>query len=159
MPDSAPLDSALLATSTNRLAALPKDFGQQFVGRRQPGLGVYQEQRAVGLVHRHLALGAHAALERVGPCDFKAGGVDHAEPEVDQLGVARTPVAGDARRVVDQRQLAAGQTVEQGRLADIRASDDGEGDAHGWSLPAGQVSVRGAGTIRMRRPGRQSCRA
>jgi hypothetical protein len=40
--------------------------------------------------------------------------------------VGEAAVAGDAGLVVDQGQLAAGQTVEQRGLADIGSADDGE---------------------------------
>ena len=51
--------------------------------------------------------------------------------QVAQAAMGEATVAGDAGLVVDQGQLAAGQTVEQGRLAHIGAADDGEFQRHG----------------------------
>ena len=48
------------------------------------------------------------------------------ETQVAELRLALAAVAGDARRVVDQRQPPADQPVEQRRLADIRPADDGD---------------------------------
>lgn len=42
------------------------------------------------------------------------------------LGLVRHAVAGDAGLVLDDRLAAADDAVHQGRLADIRAADDGE---------------------------------
>jgi hypothetical protein len=153
------LGFGLVGHQHNRLAALSQDIRQQFVGRGQPGLGVDQEQGAVGLIHGRFALGAHAAFQRIGSCDFEAGGIDHAEPEIDQTRIARTTVAGYARRVVDKRQLAAGKPVEQRRLADIGTSDNGKGNGHDGSLPEGIVSVRVGRAVRTCRRGRRSCPA
>jgi hypothetical protein len=40
------------------------------------------------------------------------------------------PVARDAGKIVDQREALADQAVEQGRLADIRPPDNGDGERH-----------------------------
>jgi hypothetical protein len=61
---------------------------------------------------------------------FKAGGVDDRKAQVDEACLAWATVAGDTRGVVDERQLLSNQTVEKRRLADIRATDDGDRKAH-----------------------------
>ena len=69
---------------------------------------------------------------RMRPCSvsgggiLEAGGIDDVEIQVVETGGMHAAVAGDARRVVDERQLLAGQAVEKRRLADIRPADDGE---------------------------------
>src|SRR5207248_2205722 len=66
--------------------------------------------------------------------------VEHLDFEVAKAGLALTPVAGDPRSVIDQRQTLSDQAIEQRGLADIRPSDDGDRDAHGvqrWQKPAG----------------------
>ena len=56
-----------------------------------------------------------------------SGGIDHAEAEIEQLGIAFAPVTRDAGSVVDQRETLAHQPVEQSGLADIGTADDGDG--------------------------------
>ena len=51
------------------------------------------------------------------------------------MGGGFTPVAGDAGRVVDQREPAAGEPVEQRRLAHIGTADNGDGKAHDGGAP------------------------
>ena len=43
---------------------------------------------------------------------------------------ALAAVAGDAGKVVDQRQALADQAIEQRRFADVRPSDNGDREAH-----------------------------
>ena len=75
---------------------------------------------------------AISVCARMRPCSvsgagiLEAGRVDHVEIEIVEAGGMDAAVAGDARRVVDQRQLAAGQAIEKRRLADVRPADDGE---------------------------------
>ena len=61
---------------------------------------------------------------------FQAGGVDDGKIEIAKPALALAAVARYARPVIDQRQAAADQPVEQGRLAHIGPADDGEGEAH-----------------------------
>jgi hypothetical protein len=100
------------------------------VERRDAGARVEQQQRDIGLADRLLGLLAHAGLERLVEHILQAGGVDHGEVEVAEMPCAEAPVARHARLVVHQRQLLADQAVEQGRLADIRPADDGDGEGH-----------------------------
>ena len=56
-----------------------------------------QEQRGVGVAHGGLGLLAHPPGKRVRILVLEPRGVDHAELEPEQLGVALAPVASDAR--------------------------------------------------------------
>ena len=67
---------------------------------------------------------------RLGRRILETGRVDHVEVEIVEPGRVDAAVAGDARRVVDQRQLAPDKAVEKRRLADVRPADDGCGEAH-----------------------------
>ena len=60
------------------------------------------------------------------PC-LEPGRVDDPKLVRAQAADALDPVAGHARRVVDDRLPPADQPIEQGRLADIRAAQDGDG--------------------------------
>ena len=73
---------------------------------------------------------------------FEPGGIDHGEIEIAEPALAFAPVTRDAWAVVDQRDAPADQPVEQRRLADIGAADDGDGEAHGQRSgprPAGEA--------------------
>ena len=93
------------------------------VGR--PDGGVDDEEHDVGEVDGDLGL--------LGDPQVDAGGVV-AQPPVstrvnaaaDPLGVVGDPVAGDAGHVLDDGLAAADDPVDQGRLADVRAADDGD---------------------------------
>ena len=74
-----------------------------------PALGVDHEEDEIGLADGDLGLRAHAALQGLGRRILEAGRVDHVEIEVVEAGRMDAAVAGDARRVVDQRQLAGRQ--------------------------------------------------
>src|SRR5205823_14815811 len=53
--------------------------------------------------------------------------VHQPEPPSVPLGGAEMPIAGDARAGVHDRVPAPDQSVEQRRLADVGAADDGDG--------------------------------
>ena len=90
--------------------------------------------------------------KRVGRRILEAGGVDDVEIEIVEPGRMHAPVARDARRVVDQRQLAAGEPVEKRRLADVGPADDGDLEAHRrvTTRRPNRGSVRPAGLARSR---------
>src|SRR5581483_7906425 len=96
---------------------------------------VDDEERHLRLVERPLGLAAHARFQALVGDVLEAGGVDQLEVDVAEPTRGEAAVAGDARPVVDQRELAARQPVEQGRLADIRPPDDGDLDHGGRILP------------------------
>ena len=47
--------------------------------------------------------------------------------EVAELALAFAPVPRDSRQIINERKPPANQAVEQRRLADIGAADDGNG--------------------------------
>ena len=78
----------------------------------------------VGLVERALGLRPHAAGKRLGRGFFEAGGVDDPEGKIGDVPLTLAAVARDPGQIVDQRQLAASEPVEQRGLADIRPPDN-----------------------------------
>ena len=70
------------------------------------------------------------AVERSLRAFVESRRVDHGETEIAEPGFALAPVAGDAWRVVDQRQLLSDQTVEQRRFPDIGSADNGNRKGH-----------------------------
>ena len=67
----------------------------------------------------------HAPGERGGIGIFEAGGIDDGDFEIEEPCQPFAAITRDARRVVDQRQLATDEAVEERRFADIWATDDG----------------------------------
>ena len=98
--------------------------GEMAVGRGDPGARVDDEQDRIALGDRGLGLRAHAAGQRLRIALLESRRVDHREGEVHEPRLPLAPVARDARLIVDERELASDQPVEQGRLADVRPADD-----------------------------------
>ena len=88
--------------------------------------GVDDQQDDVGIGDRSLRLLAHLAIEGVLGGQPPAG-VDQRELATDPLGVDRLAVTSDARSLLDDRLLRSRDPVHEGRLADVRATNDGDG--------------------------------
>ena len=79
---------------------------------------------------------AISVCARMRPCSVAAAASSKpavsitSKSQVVELGGVDAAVAGDARRVVDERQLPAGQPIEQRRFADVGPADDGDFEAH-----------------------------
>ena len=99
--------SALLAMTMMGLSARRTALREMPVGGGQPGAGVDDEQDRVAVDERGLRLRAHAAGKRGRVAFLEAGRVDDGEGEVGEPRLALAPVAGDARLIVDQRELPA----------------------------------------------------
>ena len=127
----------LVGGEDDRGGLAPQPAADLLVERGEAGAGVDQEERGVGLAHRGDGLGAHPAGKGVGVLVLVAGGVDDPEIQAEQARLAFAAVAGDSGPVVDERELAADQPVEQGRLADIGPADDRDGGKlrHGAAVP------------------------
>ena len=110
----------------DRLVDAAQQLREMAVGAGHADAGVDQEQHHVAIGERGLGLRAHAARQRDRVALLQPRGVDDGEGEVAEAGLALAPVAGHARLVVDQRELAADEAVEQRRLADVGSADDGD---------------------------------
>ncbi len=120
----------LVGDEDDRLVGAAHRLREMLVGVGEPGARVDHEQDRVAIDERRFRLRAHAPGERFRIALFKTGGVDDGEGEVRDPAFALAAVARDARLVVDERQPAADQPVEQRRLADIRPADDRDFGAH-----------------------------
>ena len=121
----------LVGDQHGRLARLADEFGENLVHPSRTAARVDHEEDRIGLRHRCLGLRPHAAGKALGRGLLKSRGIDHGEIEIAEPALAFAAVARHARPVVDQSGTPADQPVEQCRLADIGAADDGNGEAHG----------------------------
>ena len=112
------------------------------IERRQAGSRVDHQQRDIGLVERALGLCPHATAERLRRCLLEPRRIDQAEIEIGDAALGLAAVAGDPRRIVDQRQRPPGQPIEQRRFADIRPADDRHRETHGRCRSALRISDR-----------------
>ena len=87
---------------------------------------VDDEDHRVGGLDGVLGLGGDGGVEAEDVL-LPAAGVDDLEAAARPLGLVGDAVTGDAGLVLDDGLAAADDAVHQGRLADVRAADDGEG--------------------------------
>ena len=124
----------------DRLAGLAHDVGEGPVVGQQAGAGIHRK------ITRSASRMAMSVCWRMRPCSVSGAAVS--KPAVSMTSKLQivefcrmdAAVAGDARRVVDERQLLARQTVEQRRLADIRPADDGNLEGHQDAPPEPVIS-------------------
>ncbi len=120
----------LVGDENDRLARLAHEVGEGAIVRRHARAHVDEKQHRVRLGDRRLGLRAHAPDQARRGGLFQTGRIDDGKIEIAEPARAFPPVAGDARAIVDQGDAPADQAVEQGRLADIRPADNGEGEGH-----------------------------
>src|SRR6185503_10214153 len=109
----------------------PQALGDRAVAGRQAGAAVHHEHHRVGLDDRLLGLARHLDEDALGVARLKAAGIDGDERTGAQAAFPIMAIAGHARQVMDDRVAAAGQAVEQSRLADVRAPDQRDDRLHG----------------------------
>ncbi len=114
----------------HRRLAAAQPIGEMAVDRRDADARVDDKQSDVGLLQRARRLLLHARAEAAGLGLVEPGGIDDAEAQIAQRGLALAPVARHPRRVVDQRQAVAHQAIEQRRFAGVGPADDGDGQCH-----------------------------
>ena len=129
-PASAARPSALVGEDDDRLAMRAQPSGEFAVDRRHAGARIDDEEADIGIVDRRLGLRAHAVFEAAARRLVEARRVENAEPEIGEAGLAFAAVARDAGLIVDKRDLAADQPVEQRRFADIRPAENCDRGGH-----------------------------
>ena len=122
---------ALVGDQQHRLVGVAGEIGKGAIVGRQAHAGIDHEEQRVGLRDRGLGLLLHARGQRALGALVEAGGIDDGEVEIAEPGLALAAVAGDARQVIDQRELLPDQAVEQRRFADIGSADNGNRKGHG----------------------------
>ena len=133
----------LVGDQNNLLARTPHEIGEGYVGRRDAGLGVDKEEDEISFADGKFRLGTHAAFERFAVNLLEPCRIDDIELQIVKLGAMDAAIAGDAGKVVDERDLAADEPVEQRGLTDIRTADYCDGKAHGIPVlqPAAAAGV------------------
>ena len=96
-----------------------------------PGAHVDDEDHRVGLGHRLARLLGHLLDDAGRLLGLEAAGVDDDELALADAAVAVVAVARQAGEVGDDRVAALRHAVEQRRLADVGAADDGDDGFHG----------------------------
>ena len=103
----------------------PQLVGDVPVARGHALTAVDHEDHQVGLEHRLARLARHLGGDAALGNRLEAAGVDHDEAPLADPTLAVVAIAREAGQVVDQRVAAAREPIEEGRLADVRPSDDG----------------------------------
>ncbi len=116
-----------------------QDIGKNLIRGGDANAAIHQEQADIRHFNGALGQAAHPALKAVIGDILQPGGVDHRKAQVENLAIALAQVAGDARLVIDKRQLATNEPVEQRGFADIGSTDYGECKAH--LCPPGAVRI------------------
>jgi hypothetical protein len=111
-------------------AGTAHNLGKGSVVSHDAGARIHHKKDQVSFADGDIGLLAHAALQRLGPGDLETSSIDNIELQVIKLGGVDATVAGDARRIIDQRKFATGQTVKKGRLADVGPADNGDLECH-----------------------------
>jgi len=116
---------AFVGEQDDRPAAAPQQSGERAVERRHPGPDIDDEQHDVGFLQRRRRLPLHPCRQHVAAGVLEPCRIDHPEGKIGEPGEALPAVAGYPRGIIDDRLPPAHQPVEQGRLPDVRAPDDG----------------------------------
>ena len=130
---------ALVGDQDRRLAGAAHQIGESAIGRRRAIARIDQKEHDIGLRQGRSRLRLHPPRKGFALGVFEACGIDHLERKIAEPALAFAAVARHAGLIVDQRQPPPDQAVEQGRFADIRTADNGDGESHDgasliWSM-------------------------
>ena len=106
----------------HRLVGLAKDARHLFVVGVDAGAAVHQKHDDVGLARGLERLRADGALERVVVAHLDAARVDEREMDAVPIGLVIGAVTRDAAHLVDDGLVGLRYAVDEGGLADVRAS-------------------------------------
>ena len=120
----------LVGQQDHRRLVTPQMVGEDAVQRRDALAGVHHEQDQLGVIQRRLGLFAHARFQALVGDVLEARGVDQGQVDVADVAVRIATVARHPRPVIDEREFFAHQSVEQGGLAHIGATDDSDLEGH-----------------------------
>ena len=121
---------AFVGDQDRRLTGAAHQVGESAIGRHCAIARIDQKEHNVGLRQGLSRLGLHPPRKGFAFGVFEACGIDHLERKIAEPALALAAVARHAGLIVDQRQPPPDQAVEQGRFADIRTADNGDGESH-----------------------------
>ncbi len=119
------VSSTLLATTKTGMSRAPQEGGHLLVLLGDADRDVHDHDHGVGVLDGPHALAADLGVETLVGGDEAAGVHDHEGP-APPLGVDGLAVAGDPGPLLDDGLAAADDAVEEGRLAHVGPSDDGD---------------------------------
>jgi len=126
-------------------------LGHLLVERGHPFLDIRHQDDAVGRIQGKIhLLGRRPDHDVVGllPAhQAKSAGVDQRERTPAPLGLGRDPVAGHAGLIVDDRDAASDDAIEQSGLADIGTSDYGDQTRHAPRMTWGATVRKSKGGL------------
>ena len=113
----------LVGGEDDRLAAASQPVRDALVRPGQAGSGIEHQDQHIRFLDRERGLVGDELRDRVSVTG-QATGIDHHDIASLNARVAVATVASQPRQVRDERVPRAGEGVEQGRLADVRAADE-----------------------------------
>ena len=120
----------LVGAQDNLRGFAAQNVGENLVRRQNACPRVDHEQTGVGHFDGALGQAPHAALQAFVCRLFQASRVDDRKAQIAKPRRTFPQVARHARLIIDERQLLAHQTVEQGRLAHIGTTNNDDGGFH-----------------------------
>ena len=97
--------------------------GDLLVGRQQPVAAIHDEHEDIGRFDRTAAVGDDQIVERILARPEHPAGIDEGERSTLPFGGLRDDVPGRARDWRHDRATGAGDSIEHGRLPDVRPAD------------------------------------
>ena len=126
---------ALVDGHHHRLGAFDQQLSQGTVEGSEPGPSVHHQHQDLGLPDGGLGLLENESRHRIPIPGDHASGVDNLELPSAPLGPGNHPVSSHSGLIAHQGAPLPADSVEQGGLADVGASDNGNGGlAHGNRL-------------------------
>ena len=113
----------LVGGEDDRLAAASQPVHDALVRPGQARSGIEHQHHRVGLLDRERGLVRDEPRDRI-PFAGQTTGINHHDVAFPNTCVAVATVASQPRQVRDERVPRAGEGVEQGRLTDVRATDE-----------------------------------
>lgn len=121
---------ALVHREINRALASAQTLHDSFIVRRQTRAGVSDENHHIGFGNGGLGLIGHFAHDAFGLDGLKAARIHHDVGTGAHATLTVLTISGQAREISHDRVAAAGQTVKERRLADIRTPDESDNRKH-----------------------------
>src|SRR5690625_4238446 len=89
---------------------------------------VYKYQDRIGFLDSLFGLTTHSRFQAIVCQVFQSSSIHQREGEVEEATLAVSAISGDTRLIVDEGQAFADQSIEEGRLSDIRTSHQGQSE-------------------------------